>query len=278
MNIISICPSNTELLAYLGLTKSLIGVDDYSDWPKEIHDLPRLGPDLNINMDRVESLKPDLVLASLTVPGMEKNIEKLKERHIPYKIVPNPTTFEEIGNQLKLIGKWTNHEEKANKIHEKYLRILERYRKLSKQVKEVRSIYWEWWPKPVFTPGKGNWLTEMSELAGAKNAFTDYQEANVQTNWDDVKQRDPDVISLVWVGVQQNKVKPSVVMKRPGWSEMNAIKNNQLYVLEEPFFCRPSPRLIIGLKKIAHILHPDIYPPFHEKEKDPLIDRHVNHT
>ena len=74
MRIISLCPSNTELVHYLGLTQYLVGVDDYSDWPNSIKSLPKLGPDLNINIDLVESLKPDLVLASLSVPGMEKTL------------------------------------------------------------------------------------------------------------------------------------------------------------------------------------------------------------
>lgn len=74
MRLISICPSNTELVAYLGLTDQLVGVDDYSDWPSTVKDLPQLGPDLSINMDALEALQPDLVLASLSVPGMEKTL------------------------------------------------------------------------------------------------------------------------------------------------------------------------------------------------------------
>jgi iron complex transport system substrate-binding protein len=52
---------------------------------------------------------------------------------------------------------------------------------------------------------------------------------------------------------------------------IEAIKNNQLYILDEPLFCRPSPRLLLGLFKIASILHPTIYPQFNEN-KDPLLD------
>ena len=84
MRVISLCPSNTEIMEFLGLTELLVGVDDFSDWPESIKSLPQLGPDLSINLDLVEQLKPDLVLASLSVPGMEKNIEGLKARKIPY--------------------------------------------------------------------------------------------------------------------------------------------------------------------------------------------------
>ncbi|MGJ7913153.1 cobalamin-binding protein [Neobacillus sp. LXY-1] len=264
MKLISICPSNTEFIAYLGLTSSLIGVDDYSDWPKEITELPRLGPDLNIDMDKVEKLQPDLVLASLSVPGMERNIEELEKRKIPYVIVPNPQTLEEVGNCLLFVGNATSTYPRANELFERFNRTLKLYKSLSKQVKESKTLYWEWWAKPIFTPGSLNWLTEISVLAGGRNIFDDQVVASYQTDWEEVKFRNPDIICVVWVGVQKHKVNPKVILKRPGWDQMTAIKNNQLHILDEPLFCRPSPRLLYGLAKIAHILHPEIFPGFHE--------------
>jgi iron complex transport system substrate-binding protein len=264
MKIISICPSNTELLAYLGLTSSLIGVDDYSDWPEQVNSLPKLGPDLNIDMEKVEELKPDLVLASLTVPGMERNIEELEKRNIPFTIVPNPKTLTEVADCLLFIGKATNTEEKAEQLYKKYHTILDSYRNVSKEVSEPKTLYWEWWPKPIFTPGASNWLTEISELAGGENIFQDKPEASVQTDWNEVKRRNPDVFCVVWVGVHQEKVNPIVIHNRSNSDRMNALKNEQLYILDEPLFCRPSPRLLLGLAKIASILHPNIYPPYVE--------------
>ncbi|RBW68451.1 cobalamin-binding protein [Bacillus taeanensis] len=271
MRLISICPSNTELLGYLGLIPSLIGVDDFSDWPEDVNALPRLGPDLNIDMDKVEELQPDLVLASLTVPGMERNIEELKKRSIPYVIVPNPKTLTEVGESLLFVGQATNTYEKATQVFKKYNRILENYHSLSKQVEKPAALYWEWWAKPIFTPGRDNWLTEISQLAGGRNLFEDKAQESVQTDWEEIKQRNPDVICVIWVGVQKEKVNPKVILKRKDAEEMKAIQNEQLYILEEPLFCRPSPRLLIGLNKIASILHPQIYPAFTEN-KDLLMD------
>ncbi|MGO4888948.1 cobalamin-binding protein [Anaerobacillus sp. MEB173] len=267
MRIISICPSNTELLGYLGLTSQIVAVDDYSDWPKEVHNLPRLGPDLDIDMDKLESLQPDLVVASLSVPGMEKNVEALKERNIPH-VVFNPNSLDEIAANLLELGKMTNSENKAKQVAARYNEIIEQYRDIAKSVAPT-SLYWEWWPKPIFTPGESNWLTIISELAGGTNIYSDHQQASVQTNWEDVRKRNPDHICLVWVGVQQEKVKPELVKQRPGWTELQAIKDNKIYVLDEPLFCRPSPKLITGLTKIASIIHPNAYPAF--DGEDPLL-------
>lgn len=271
MKLISICPSNTELIGYLRLTSSLIGVDDYSDWPEEIRSLPRLGSDLDINMDKVEELQPDLVLASLSVPGMERNIEELKKRKIPYVIVPNPQTLSEVGESLLFVGEVTNSSHRAKRVYKKFTGIIENYRSLSKQVQNPTALYWEWWAKPIFTPGGHNWITEISHLAGGRNVFEDKAQASVKTDWEEIRHRDPDTICVIWVGVQKEKVNPKVILKRPGAEQMRAIKDNRLYILEEPLFCRPSPKLLLGLNKIASILHPDIYPPFDEN-KDPLLD------
>ncbi|MBM6618700.1 cobalamin-binding protein [Bacillus suaedaesalsae] len=259
MRLISICPSNTELLAYLGLESSLIAVDDYSDWPKSVHQLPKLGPDLSIDMDKVEQLNPDLVLASLSVPGMEKNITELERRNIPH-IILNPQSLEDIADDILLVGEHTNTRLKAAEVAERYRKFITTYKMISKEIVNKPSFYWEWWPKPIFTPGGINWLTEISTLAGVRNIFEDKQVASYQTDWEEIQTLNPDHIGLVWVGIEQDKMKPELVKKRPGSDSMNAIIHNRIHVLDEPLYCRPSPRLLLGLKKLGSLIHPTIYP------------------
>lgn len=269
MRLISICPSNTELIAYLGLTDQLVGVDDFSDWPNEITSLPRLGPDLNIDMDKLELLKPDLVVASLSVPGMERNIEELKKRNLPH-VVLGPNSLEDIKDNILELSELTNTRERAQQVIQRFDEILTQYKTLSQQVNST-TLYWEWWPKPVFTPGKQNWLTYISELAGGRNIFDTENVASFQTTWEEVHKRNPDHICLAWVGVQKDKVKPKLVMERPNWDHLRAIKGNKIYVLDEPLYCRPSPRLIEGLVKLAAILHPSVYPKY--DGKDPILSK-----
>ncbi|MCM3760446.1 cobalamin-binding protein [Alkalihalobacillus oceani] len=265
MRLISICPSNTELLAYLDLTSHLVGIDDYSDWPPLEH-LPRLGPDLSIRIDEVEALKPDLVLASLSVPGMERNIEELQKRNIPH-VVYQPNSLADIHDNLLHLGSLTGKEAEAKAVGEKFQSFIQLYEEYAKNVQPVR-LYWEWWPKPVFTPGGLNWLTEISSLAGGSNVYQHVDVASVQTDWDDVYNQQPDHICLAWVGVATDKMKPELLSKRPNWPELEAVRLNRIHLLEEALFCRPSPRLLFGLKKLAAILHPHIFP--ENDELDPL--------
>jgi iron complex transport system substrate-binding protein len=253
MRVISLCPSNTEVMEFLGLTDLLVAVDDFSDWPDTIQSLPRLGPDLSINLDLVEELKPDLVLASLSVPGMEKNIEGLKERGIPH-IILNPQSLKDIENDLIITADALNMPERGKEAATHFRNRLEAIKLKAAVSAHTPRLYWEWWPKPVFTPGKINWLTEVSEAAGAVNVFKDVELASVQTDWDDVLARNPDYICIAWVGVRRQKVRKELITGRTGWNELDAVKNDRILILEEELYCRPSPRLLDGLEKLHGLI------------------------
>ncbi|WP_404404561.1 cobalamin-binding protein [Jeotgalibacillus malaysiensis] len=258
MRIVSLCPSNTELAAYLGLTESIVGVDDFSDWPGEVKELEQLGPDLSIDIDKVEALKPDLILSSLSVPGMEKNIEKLDIRGL-HHICFNPQSLDDIAQDLHTLGHAAAIPDRAEKVAKAFKAVINDCKKAASKIETPPSLYWEWWPKPVFTPGGVNWLTEISRLAGGVNLYESVELASIQTDWADVYKRNPDVICMAWVGVQPRKVNPAILHKRPYWTEMDAIKNGHVHVLEEALYCRPSPRLLEGLIKLGKILHPELY-------------------
>src|SRR5690625_3637625 len=269
MTIASLCPSNTELLDFIGLTPQVVGVDNSSTYPPEVNGKVRLGSDMDINMETLEQVKPDLVVASLTVPGMEKNIERLEERDMPF-IILNPKSFTDIGNNMLKVGEAIGDEQLGMQAHDRYHALLAECKADAEQFADsaIPSVYWEWWPRPVFTPGQTNWLTELSEMAGAKNAFASESRASVQTDWDDVYARNPDYIFLNWVGVKLEKINPQLLKRRPQWLEMNAMKNKNVIVLGDAPFCRPSPRLLLGIKKVRHLLHPDLFPTFDELEAE----------
>ncbi|GAB3060727.1 cobalamin-binding protein [Virgibacillus ainsalahensis] len=254
MRVVSICPSNTEIVDYLGKIDDLVGVDNFSDWPASVLNLPKVGPDLSIDMDKVAALKPDLVLASLSVPGMEKNIEALDERELPY-IILNPNSISEIAEDIQTVAKAMGYSDLADQKAKKFLHNVENFRGKATKRTERPRLYWEWWPKPIFTPGAVNWLTEISSLAGAENVFATENVASVRTDWQDVKERNPDHICMVWVGVKEEKMNPEIVRKRPGWDKMKAVQNDAIHVLEESLFCRPSPRLLEGLRKLVDTIH-----------------------
>jgi len=204
----------------------------------------------------VEELAPDLVLASLSVPGMEKNIEELNKRSIPH-IVLNPQSLLDIEKDLIITANVMGHPEKGDIAASTFHNQIKRLKQIADGIEKKPTLYWEWWPKPVFTPGQTNWLTEISRLAGAENIYCDVELASVQTDWDDVYRRNPDYICLAWVGVRKAKVNPETVIRRPNWLGLEAVKNKRILVLEEELYCRPSPRLLEGAVRLAKKIHPE---------------------
>ncbi|MFP3470918.1 ABC transporter substrate-binding protein, partial [Micrococcus sp. SIMBA_144] len=117
----------------------------------------------------------------------------------------NPNSLEDICNDIVTLGELTNKAREAASLSNRFREVIQQYKEISEQIPDKPEIYWEWWPKPVFTPGKINWLTELSEMVGAKNLFDDVELASVQTDWEDVVRRKPDYICLAWVGVRQDR-------------------------------------------------------------------------
>lgn len=251
MRIVSLAPSNTEIVHALGLIDSLVGVDDWSDWPPQTADLPRVGPDLKIDVEQVAALKPDLVLASLSVPGMEANIARLEARALPF-IILDPHGLEEIWTNIRLVGAHTGTRDRAEAL----------VAELSGRVESVRAaagsrhrprLYWEWWPKPIYTPGRRNWLTEVSAIVGGVNLFSDHDADNVRVDDPgEVLRRHPDYVLLAWTGARTPRAE--LIRRRPGWGELPAVREGRVLVLEEGLFNRPSPRLVDGIERLHRLL------------------------
>jgi len=257
MRIVSICPSNTEILYYLGLGDQVVGLDDHSDWPPEWQHLPRVGPDLSIDMDKVESLRPDLVVASLSVPGMEKNVQALAERNLPH-IVLNPSRIRDIPDDIRKLGEACDRRQEAEALSAQFIEKVESIRQATAHVEVRPTLFWEWWPNPIYTPGRDNWLTDVSELAGGVNLFADFPTDNVKATREMVAERNPDHICVVWCGIELKRIKPAMITERPEWQEITAIRKNQVHLLEEGLYCRPSPRILDGLEQLVKLIHPDI--------------------
>lgn len=257
MRIISICPSNTELVAHLGLTEQLVGVDDFSDYPSRVKTLPQLGSDLAINMGRVKALAPDIVIASLSVPGMERNVQALEAAGLPHLIL-NGQSLADIQADLAAVAAVCGVTARARVLNAQIDAKVAELKAIAATVSPL-SVYWEWWPKPIFTPGGVNWLTEISELAGARNIFADRAEASLQESWETVVARDPDKVLMAWVGVAHDKMKPALIKKRPQAAQMTAVQQDAIHLLEEHLYCRPSLRLIEGAVRLGKLLHPTAY-------------------
>ncbi|HNC95791.1 MAG TPA: cobalamin-binding protein [Myxococcota bacterium] len=247
MRIVSICPSNTEILCALGFSDSLVGLDRSSDWPPEIRGLPRVGPDLEVDLERVAELRPDLVFSSLSVPGMEQNLARLDAAGIP-QVVVDAQSLDQVYRSILLVGRVLGAAQRAHALivdmRARLAAVEERAARLPRRPK----VFLEWWPRPVIVPGRDCWTTEMIRLAGGESLFADLELRSTPVENHRVLERPPDLMLTCWCGVPHDKQRPEKMAERSGWDRLEAVQKKRMYAAEECYFGRPGPRVVDGVE------------------------------
>ncbi|HSG49411.1 MAG TPA: ABC transporter substrate-binding protein, partial [Longimicrobiales bacterium] len=218
MRIVSLACSNTEIVHALGCGHLLVGVDDHSDWPEElVAPLPKMGPDLDIDVERVAALEPDLVLATLTVPGHEKVVARLAEAGLPF-MAPEPVSVSDVYRDIRDIARRLDVPERGEAL------VSEMAEELGdgappEPAPGAPAILIQWWPKPVISPGRLSWAHEAIVLAGGRNPLDEAVKSRPLTNRE-VAEMAPDAIVLSWCGVRPEKYRPDVVLQNPDFAEV----------------------------------------------------------
>ena len=249
MRIVSLTASNTEIVWALGCLDRLVGVDDHSDFPEEVRHLPRVGPDLRVDLDAVERLRPDLVLASLSVPGMERVVQGLAERGIPYEVL-DPESLQDVYADIERVARWLEVPRQGEHVVRAMRRMIAQARgSLPRWVRPPRVMV-EWWPRPMIAAGRRSWVTGLLEALGAENAFAHLDVRSKPLTPQEVEAAAPDLIAVSWCGVR--KLRPEVALKRE--LDVPALRYRQGVPLEEAYLGRPGPRLAEGAKRLAELL------------------------
>jgi iron complex transport system substrate-binding protein len=249
MRIVSLTCSNTEIVCALGAADLLVGVDDHSDYPADVVTrVPRVGPDLDIDVNKVKALAPDLVLASLTVPGHERVVAQLEAAGLPF-IAPAPTRVEHVYRDVRDIGARIGRSGEAEAL----ARSLEAELGVSLPATGAKVLV-EWWPKPVIVPGRDSWASDLIERAGGASVLAHEAVKSRPISDDEARALDPDVIVIAWCGVPFEKYRPDIVYRRPAWQGITALRQKQVHCISEAYLGRPGPRLVEGLRALRCII------------------------
>ena len=250
MRIVSLTCSNTEIVCALGCGEYLVGVDNHSDYPEDIVSvLPRVGPDLQIDIAKVQALKPDIVLASLTVPGHEKIIEGLEQAKLNY-IAPEPISLEDIYTDIMSIAVELNVIDRATKLIQKMRNEIITSTELNVF---PAKILIQWWPKPVIAPAQQSWVNGLIKAAGGINPLADRPVKSLPLKDEEVVDINPDAIVIAWCGVKPDKYRPEVIYRNKTFRCLDAIQNKRIYCISEAYLGRPSPRVVDGYRSLKKI-------------------------
>jgi iron complex transport system substrate-binding protein len=258
--IISLAPSNTEILFALGLGPQTIAVDDLSDYPAEAKSLPKAGGSGGTyNFEQIVALEPDLVLvAGLTPPEVIKQLEDLKLTVVVANTAE--TTFESIFADIALVGRITGRTPEAEQLTGAMRQRFEAIKAKAATATTKPRVYWELdatdAAKP-YTVGPGNFVNDLISMAGGANIFNDVDSAYPQVGLEQVAAANPEVIILADAAYG---ITVESVLARPGWSTIEAIQQKRVYPIDDNLVSRPGPRIVDGLEAVAKLVHPELFP------------------
>jgi len=258
VRIVSLAPSNTEILFALGLGDRVVGVTDFCDYPPEALAKEKVGGpwSTSINVEKIVALQPDLILAE-EING-EELIDMLEGLGLTVFGIKS-TDLDDLLNDIRTVGKITNKEAAAHalttEMQSRINAVTAKTAGLSPEQKP--KTFHICWHDPIWTAGSGTYIHDLIEKAGGVNIFADL-EGYKSVDLEAVIARDPEVIIVTAMGGTASGTW-DWVNTEPRLKDISARKNGRIYFAESNWVERPGPRIVLGLEQVAKYIHPGIF-------------------
>jgi iron complex transport system substrate-binding protein len=254
--IISLAPSNTEMLYALGLEDRLIGVTTYCNYPEAVKDKPKVSEYSNVDIEKIVSLQPDLILADsihkdTVIPALEK-------LNIPVLAII-PENLDKILSDIELIGKITGESKVAetlvSSLQTRVQAVNEKIQ--TAEIKDRPRAFFLTWHDPLWTAGSETLINDLMTRAGGINIASDLT-GHSQIALETVIERNPQIIFVLTSMGDQN-TSLNYIKSEPRFQATDALKNNRVFSLDSDIFGRTTPRTIDGLEQMANLMHPELF-------------------
>jgi iron complex transport system substrate-binding protein len=260
--IVSLAPSNTEIVCALDACDRIVGVNDFRDgFPGNIGtmlmDVPDVASFTGVDREAVVNVEPDLVLAAgnnLTAPA---DIAALDELGYPV-LVLYPENLDEVYANIELVGEALDTQAEAAEV---VADMRDRVAAVEEAVAgedRPRTFYEvSLFSGSIYTAGEGSFLASLIEIAGGDPILGDATTTAIQL--EDLVAADPEII-LLGDAAYDPSITAESVAQRQGWGEMTAVVEGRVIpMLEDILITRPGPRIVDGLQALAHAIHPETF-------------------
>lgn len=254
--IISLAPSNTEILYALGLGDKIVGVSAFCDYPQEALEVEKIGDFLGTNFERILELEPDLIV-SYGLPE-DDAMQIYNDAGIPV-ISFMPESIDEVIVAIKQIAIATDTVEAGNDLVENMEKHRDEIVAKIQDTEPVRAFY-EIWHDPLMAAGTGSFTDGLIKLANGINVASDAEGEYPNYDLEQLIENDPEfylTANMETGGFAENTVES--ISARPGYDNISAVKNGDVYLIDGNVISRPGPRIVEGLELIARILHPEVF-------------------
>jgi iron complex transport system substrate-binding protein len=256
--IVSLAPSNTEILFALGLEDRLVGTTDYCDYPEAAKAKPRVAGYLTPDMEKVVSVQPDLILAEAI---HEKTVLPTMEKLGLTVIVMSAASLDTVLNDIRLVGHINGRSKAAARLVDSLNgRIQAVVSKTATLTPEQRlKVLYVVWHNPIWTMGRETFINDLIWKAGGVNIFANDFEKSRVVSLEAVVAKNPQVIIVSGMGTSGNLIYNSI-MKETRLAGVDAVVNKMVYRISDANLIeRPGPRVVDGLEEIAKLVHPEIF-------------------
>ena len=291
MRICSFFSSATELLYALGAGDAVVGRSECCDYPpsvlrkpiivrsriaserlssRGIHEavasLRRRGEhQYEIDVPLLKRLRPDLVITqelcnvcAASHPEVTEAIQQLPAK--PHAVSISATRFDELFDSIAALGRATGRARQATTLSRTLRRAVDVIRRRVSQAKTRPRVWCAEWLEPLMAAG--HWIPEMVVLAGGHDGLGRAGKNSEPFPWGDVRRYDPEVILVMpcSFSIARTLKERALLTTRPGWKDVSAVTARRVFAIQTSLFHRPGPRLVQGLKLMAALFHPELFP------------------
>jgi iron complex transport system substrate-binding protein len=251
--IISLAPSNTEILFAIGAGQQVIGRDEFSDFPVEVKGITSVGGSMGkYSLEQISALQPDLILAA-EINTLEQ-VKSFEDLGLNVYYLSNPKDLDGLYQNIQIVGQLTGKEKESDVLVTSLQNRVKAVTDLQKPGTTPVKVFYEMdgsEPSKPWTAGKGSYVDVLLSLAGGTNVANDAGEGWIQFSQEALIVANPEIILL---GDAAYGVTKESVISRAGWDSLSAVMNNRIYAFDDNLVSRPGPRLVDALEQLSKIL------------------------
>jgi iron complex transport system substrate-binding protein len=287
--IVSLIPSATEIVAFLGLTDSLIARSHECDFPSEVMALPvctepKFNPEgtsgqihqrvtdllqsalsvYRVKTEVLEHLQPTHILTqaqcevcAVSLADVEQAVTALT--HSQAQIISlQPNTLADVWGDIERVAHALGLQ--SEQVTAPLDSLKQRVAACTEATQHLPypTVACIEWAEPLMAAG--NWIPELVEMAGGKSLFGTVGQHFPWLQWSELSAADPDVIVLMPCGYSLSRTREDAehLAQHPEWQNLRAVQSGRVYITDgNQYFNRPGPRLVDSLEILTEILHPE---------------------
>ncbi|HBN07739.1 MAG TPA: hypothetical protein DD435_03500 [Cyanobacteria bacterium UBA8530] len=242
--IVTLAPSLTEILFFVGAADQVAGVSDFCNYPPSVKGKPTIGGINNLNYEALAALQPDLVLCPEVNRDLLSRLKRMSKA--PVKVISTDRVSSITAN-IRALGQLTGHAPRANALALGLEKKIALYARTSEKIKNPPLVFYYLWNDPLMTAGGGSYIDDLIRLAGGKNVAGGKKILYPIYSWERLILDDPEVI----FGPSNLEKELRELGKK---SELRAAKKRRIYSLDADVLSRPGPRVIEALEKLSLVL------------------------